>query len=198
MSGKAHDATLLLSAMSNGDKEAGNKLFTLLYKELHALSHRAMRKEGVGHILQTTALINEAYLKLVKDSETRWQNRSHFFAVAARAMRRILVSEARSRRAAKRGMGRRPVLLGDIAEIQDRTGDSQFAAEDLEALDRALDRLSGDESNGRLLTVLELHFFAGLSHEQTARVLGVSKATVRRDWDFVKVWLYQEMQKAEG
>lgn len=198
MSGREHDATMLLSALSEGDHEAGNKLFTILYKELHALSHRTMRKENVGHILQTTALINEAYLKLVKDRNTRWRNRSHFFAVAARAMRRILVSEARMRRAAKRGGNKFPFSLDKISELQDHQPGSQVSAEELEFLDRALDRLAECKSGGRMLTVVELRFFAGLTHDQTGEVLGVSTGTVRRDWDFAKVWLYREMQKANS
>jgi len=191
------DATVLLSAISAGDQSAKNKLFGILYKELHALSHKAMRKENAGHILQTTALINEAYLKLVKNSEARWRNRSHFFSVAARAMRHILVSEARSRRAAKRGHGKRPVPLHTVGEPGGRGG-GQLQFEDLEALDRALDSLAADKKNSRMMTVLELHFFAGLTQAETAEVLGVSKGTVRRDWDFAKVWLYQAMNKAEG
>ncbi len=192
------DATVLLSAVSKGDQSARNKLFSILYKELHALSHKAMRKENVGHILQTTALINEAYLKLVKSRDVRWRNRNHFFSVAARAMRHILVSEARRRHAAKRGRGRKMVPLHKVPEPGSNGAESQWMIEDLEALDGALDRLAEDDKNSRMLTVLELHFFAGLSQAETAEVLGVSRGTVRRDWQFAKVWLYQDMVKAEG
>ncbi len=195
MSEPPRDVTVLLTAVSSGDHSAKEKLYSILYDELHNLSHHYLRKENPGHMLQTTALINEAYLRLVEDNDIRWNNRTHFFAVAARAMRRILVSEARRRRAAKRGSGLKPVPLEKVGDPDGGDQDDEPTMDDLEALDKALDKLAADEKNRRMCTVLELRFFAGLTHEETAEVLEVSEGTVRRDWRFAKAWLHREMTR---
>lgn len=195
MSGIPEDATSLLGAASCGDQAARKKLFSVLYEELHSLAHATMNKENPGHILQTTALIHETYLRLVKSDEVSWRDRAHFFTVAARAMRRILVSEARSRRAAKRGDGQKPVSLDKLEEMAPGSAPSILPFELFEELDTALDKLDAGEDQSRMCTIVELRFFAGLTHEQVAEVLGVSKGTVRRDWEFAKVWLHQAMKE---
>jgi RNA polymerase sigma-70 factor, ECF subfamily len=191
------DATALLAAVSSGNLDARKELFPLLYNELHALARQAMRREKAGNILQTTALINEAFIHLVKSKEVRCRNSSHFFSIAAKAMRQILVSEARRRMAAKRGGGIIPLSIEKLDKLD--TGPPQATArpEKLERLDSALEKLESIKGQERLCSVIELEFFAGLSHEEAANVLGVSKATVRRDWEFAKVWLLREMKSAE-
>jgi RNA polymerase sigma factor (TIGR02999 family) len=181
------EVTALLVAWSNGDRAALDKLMPLVYEELRHLAHRYMGKERAGHTLQTTALANEAYLKLINEREMRWQNRAHFFAVAAQMMRMILVDYARSRRYAKRGGGARQVSLDEALVISDeRTGD-------LIALDDALSGLAAlDERKSR---VAELRFFGGLSVEETAEVLKVSPVTVMREWRLAKAWLHRELSQ---
>ncbi len=198
MNGKQNDVTSMLTAISAGDHAAKKKLFSLLYKELHNLAHAAMRREHPGNILQTTALIHETYIRLVKNKNFRMKNRSHFFTVAAKAMRRILVDVARARRAAKRGGGRMTVSLEKTEEPEEKPALPESPFKNLEMLDRALKKLEKDEDNQRRCTILELHFFAGLTIQQTAEVLGISARTVKRDWEFVKVWLYQELKKSES
>ncbi len=195
MSGIPENATTLLGAASSGDQEARRKLFSVLYEELHSLAHAAMSNENPGHILQTTALIHETYLRLVKSSDVSWRDRSHFFTVAARAMRRILVSEARSRKAAKRGEGRKPVSLHSLENVVSGSTPAVFPFEHFEELDRALEKLGACDGYSRMCTIVELRFFAGLTHEEVAEVLGISKGTVRRDWEFAKVWLHQELKE---
>ncbi len=186
------DVTTLLLGVSAGDENAWNRLLSVVYRELHTMAHSAMKGEPSGHTLQTTALVNEAYLRLVRDRDRGWENRAHFFSVAARAMRRILVDKARMRRAIKRGEGRRPLSL-------DATGkplsDCQDLFDDLEALDRALDKLGAQPAHKRKCTLVELRFFVGLNMNQTAEVLGVSPATAARDWEFTRAWLFREVEK---
>ncbi len=190
----SHDkATELLLAVSDGTDGAWNKLLAMVYRELHTMAHHAMRRERPGQTLQTTALVHEAYLRLVPGKEVRWQNRRHFFGAAARAMRQILASEARKRKAAKRGKGCRPFSLFDAEDAADTPGPEGLPADDIDLLDKALDKLGKGERNERLCTVVELRFFVGLTLEETAEVLDVSVATVKRDWDFTRAWLHKQM-----
>lgn len=179
-----HDVTQLLQAWSGGDQKALDKLMPLVYDELHRLAQHYMSHERSGHILQTTALVNEAYFRLVDASQVSWQNRAHFFAISAQLMRRILVDFARARQSGKRGSGEIPVRLD---EAQDVSGQRL----DMVALDDALQALAALDS--RKSRVIELRFFAGLSVEETAEVLEVSPVTVTRDWKLAKVWLLREM-----
>jgi RNA polymerase sigma factor (TIGR02999 family) len=159
----------------------------VIYKELHRLAHRYMRGERPGHTLQTTALVNEAYLRLVDSSKVHWQNRAHFLAVSAQVMRRVLVDMARSRHYQKRGGEAEKVSLDEALAV------SQERSVDLVALDDALNALAAvDPRKGQ---VVELRFFGGLSAEETAEVLRVSPDTVLRDWKLAKVWLLREMKK---
>ncbi len=182
----SHEVTQLLRAWSGGDHAALDKLIPLVYDELHRLAHSYMRREPSGHILQTTALVNEAYLQLVDADKVKWCDRNHFFAIAARLMRRILVDSARSRYAQKRGGRIRRVLLTDsviFASNQDA---------DLIELDDALTSL--EEIDARRARVVELRFFGGMTLEETAAVLKVSADTVWHDWDLAKTWLFREMK----
>lgn len=195
MSASHEDVTLLLKAALDGDRSAGEKLFAAVYRELHALAHSTMRKERPDHTLQTTALVHEAYIRLVQDPDGGWENRAHFFSTAARAMRRILVDEARRRKALKRGRGHSPVPLDALQEAVEKSTKSKDLVENMEALDKALDLLGEQPSGKRKCTVVELRFFVGLTLEQTAEVLGISKATVKRDWEFTRAWLRREINR---
>ena len=184
MSATPHQVTQLLQEWSDGDENALTKLIPLVHDELHRLAHQYMRREGAGHILQTSALINEAYLRLV-NQQINWQGRSHFFGIAARLMRHVLVEDARKRNATKRG--------GSLIQVPlDEAGDLiQEQAANVSALDDALQRLESiDERQGK---IVELRFFGGLSIEETAEVLKVSPGTVMRDWTFARAWLRNEM-----
>ncbi len=179
------EITRLLVAWGNGDESALADLTALVYEELHRLAHHYMSGERAGHTLQTTALVNEAYVRLIDWKSVRWQNRAHFFAVSAQLMRRILVDFARTRGYQKRGGGARPVTLDDAAVVTDDKG------ADIVALDEALLALAKlDERQSR---VVELRFFGGLSVEETAEVLKVSPGTVRRDWSLARAWLHREL-----
>jgi RNA polymerase sigma factor (TIGR02999 family) len=181
------DVTQLLLAWSRGEEEALHALIPLIYRELRQRARRYMGRERPGHTLQTTALINEAYLRLVSSNPVAWESRSHFFAVAACMMRRILVDHACTRRSLKRGGEGRPVSLDEELLV------SASPARDLVTLDDALEALSAlDARKGR---VVELRFFGGLSVEETAGVLKVSSQTVLRDWKLAKVWLLREMKR---
>jgi RNA polymerase sigma-70 factor (ECF subfamily) len=179
------DITQLLQAWSEGDDGALEKLTPLVYRELYRLAGCYMGREREGHTLQATALVNEAYLRLIDWTNAQWQNRAHFFAVSAQLMRRILVDYARSRHYAKRGGGARPAAL-DNAEPQT---DDRLSI--LVEIDLALQRLALIDP--RLAQVVELRFFGGLSIEETAEVLKVAAITVIRDWNFAKVWLLREL-----
>jgi len=176
--------TQLLVAWSDGDAAALEQLMPLVYAELRRLARRRLARER-GRSLQTTALVHEAYLRLIDQRSVRWQNRAHFFAIAARMMRRILVDHARARQCGRRGDGAVPVSLDTVAEVS-----SERAAQ-LVDLDDALSRLA--EVDPRKSQVVELRFFGGLSVEETAEVLGVSGVTVMRDWSTAKAWLHREI-----
>jgi RNA polymerase sigma-70 factor, ECF subfamily len=180
------DVTLLLSAAAGGSQEAADKLMPLLYDELKRLARGYMRRERPDHTLQATALVNEAYLKLVRQQEVNWQGRSHFLGIAAQLMRRILIDHARGHLRDKRG-GRKEILPLDEA-----LAFSPEKSEELVKLDRALERLSAlDERQGR---IVELRFFGGLTVEETAEFLRISPKTVKRDWALAKAWLHGEMR----
>lgn len=181
--------TGLLLAWSEGDQAALEKLIPLVYAELHRLARRYMRRENAGHTLQTSALVNEAYLRLIEADRVRWQNRSHFFAVSAQIMRRILVDFARARHNLKRGGGRR-VSLDGVSLDESQVVSPQRGAEVL-AVDEALERLAA--LNPRQSQVVELRYFGGLNEEEIARVLKISPRTVRHDWSLARAWLYREL-----
>jgi RNA polymerase sigma factor (TIGR02999 family) len=178
------DISTLLRAWSDGDRNALEKLTPIVFDELHRLARRYMKRERPGHSLQTTALVNEAYMRLVDYKRMQWQNRAHFFAVSAQLMRRILVEHAR-RRNLKRGGGVQHVSLDQAAVV----GGERAA--DLVALDVAMDALA--RLDPRKVQVVEMRFFGGLSVEETAEVLKVSAVTVMRDWSTAKAWLYREL-----
>jgi len=176
----------LLLAWRGGDQEALDRLVPLVYAELRRLAHGYMRGERPGHSLQTTALIHEAFLRLVDAPQMRWQNRAHFFAVSAQVMRRVLVDVARSQRSLKRGGDCQHVALDEGLVI------TQTAHPDLVALDEALTELAAIDP--RKSRVVELRFFGGLTAEETAAVLGLAPDTVLRDWQLAKVWLLQRLE----
>jgi RNA polymerase sigma-70 factor, ECF subfamily len=179
------DVTELLQAWSAGDANALEKLAPLVYEELHRTAHRHMSREQTGHTLQTTALVNEVYLRLVRVRQVDWQGRAHFFAVCARMMRRILTDFARSRRYLKRGADAVHLPFDEVLIPQTGQG------ADIVALDDALTVLG--RFDPRKSQVVELRFFGGMSVEETARVLGVSVETVHRDWKLAKAWLIREL-----
>src|SRR5436190_998909 len=178
------DVSTLLRAWSGGDERALARLTPIVYDELRRLARRYMKRERAGHSLQTTALVNEAYLRLADYKRMHWQDRAHFFAVSAQAMRRILVDHAR-RRNLKRGAGAEHVPLDDAAVI------GADPSADFVSLDDALNALA--EMAPRKAKVVELRFFGGLSVDETAEVLGVSSITVMREWKSAKAWLYREL-----
>jgi len=182
-----HEVTQLLLDWSNGNQAALDKLMPLVDRELHRLAHHYMRRENPGHTLQTTALVNEAYLKLVDQKQVHWKNRAHFFALAAELMRRILVDRARRRQSAKRGGGAYKISL-DEAMIVSPKRDA-----DLIALDEVLNRLAAMDP--RKSKVVELRFFGGLSVEETAEALHISAVTVMREWRMAKAWLYNSLNE---
>jgi RNA polymerase sigma factor (TIGR02999 family) len=187
MEPSAHEVTRLLQAWSEGDQSALDRLIPLVYQELHRLAHHYMVRERSGHTLQTTALLNEAYLRLVESAKTAWQGRTHFFAVSAQVMRRILVDWARSRQALKRGGVEQPLELEEALVVADAPGAN------LVGLDDALKALAALDP--RKSEVVELRFFGGLSVEEVAEVLKISPETVMRDWKFSKSWLRRELSK---
>ena len=183
------EVSRLLLAWREGDEQALARLIPLVYDELHALARRHLRDERPDHTLQTTALIHEAYLRLC-GADVAWEGRVHFLAVAAQTMRRILVDHARGRGRAKRGGGDAPITLDDALVASPDRPDA------LLALDEALERLSAlDERKGR---AVELHYFGGLTYDETAEALGVSAATVDRELRVAKAWLYRELRPEEG
>jgi len=180
------DVTQLLQAWSAGDQEALAKLTPLIYAELHRLARRYMAQERPGHLLQTTALVNEAFVRLIDWQNVRWQNRAHFFGVSAQLMRRILVDFARTQNYAKRGGEALQVSLDEAATV------SQERSTDLVALDEALKQLAALDA--RQSQVVELKFFGGLEMEEIAEVLKVSLGTVKRDWSLAKLWLLRQLE----
>lgn len=185
-----HEITRLLRDWHNGDRAALDQLMPLVYDELRRLARRYMRRQTPNHTLQTTALINEAYLRMVDLPEIDWQSRAHFFAVAAQAMRYLLLEHARSRRYAKRGGGVQHVTLDETAVVNPER------STDLLALDDALRALA--TLDPRRAQVVELRYFGGLSVEETAEVLKVSPITVMRDWRFAKSWLLRELSQGSA
>lgn len=183
------EITQMLKAWSDGNEDVLDRLLPLVYAELRRQAARYLRRERQDHTLQTTALVHEAYLKLVDQKDVKWESRTHFFAIASQAMRRILVDYARTRRRAKRGGG------GDIrlslAAAEQVAGEQQTV--DLIALDEALTRLAKiDEQQSR---VVELRYFSGLSLEETATILSISRATAAREWNMARAWLHRELTK---
>ena len=184
------EITERLLALRGGDRDALNQLVPLVYERLRQIAHARLAGRGPGASLDTTALVHEAYLKLVDQSRVEWRDRSHFFAVAATAMRQIVVDRARRRGAVKRGRGVRPALLDDEGPgVDSRT-------EEILALDQALGRLAA--LSARMVKMVELRFFAGLSIAETAEVLGVDARTVNRDWRAARALLYRAMSGAEA
>jgi len=183
------DISRLLRAWGDGDRSALERLTPIVYNELHCLARRYMKRERPGHSLQTTALVNEAYMRLVDYKRMQWQNRAHFFAVSAQLMRRILVDHAR-RHNLKRGGGIPHVSLEEAPVV------GSGRAADLAALDDALNALA--RFDARKAQVVEMRFFGGLSVEETAEVLKVSPVTAMRDWNIAKAWLYRELTGVAG
>ena len=182
--------TQLLKDWNGGDQEALDRLVPLIYDELRRAARRHMRRESADHTLQTTALVNEAYLRLIDQKHVRWEGRSHFFALAAQVMRNILVDYARRRRYQKRGGLARRVLLEEANAVSREPG------ADILALDEALKLLA--EIDPRRSRVVELRYFGGLDLKETAAVLGVSPATALRDWNLAKAWLYRQLSRDGG
>jgi RNA polymerase sigma-70 factor (ECF subfamily) len=188
MSASQHAVTELLRQWKNGEAEALDKLTPLVYDELHRLAHQYISRERPGHTLQTTALVNEAYLRLVQQREVDWESRAHFFAVSAQVMRHILVDYARQHMSAKRGGEYQKVELDDGLVVS-----SERVAE-LIALDEAMQALHLIDP--RRSKVVELRYFGGLNNQEAAAVLKVSETTIERDWRFAKAWLYRHLQES--
>jgi RNA polymerase sigma-70 factor, ECF subfamily len=184
------DASLLLRAWAGGDATALDKLVAILHPELHRIAHHYMRNEREGHSLQTTALVNEAYVRLVDYKRMQWQDRAHFFAVSSQVMRRILVENAR-RHNLKRGGGVPHISLDETALVTPEAMATPEKEANLLALDAAMNNLA--RIDPRKVQVVEMRFFGGLSVEETAEVLKVSAVTVKRDWRAAKLWLYREL-----
>lgn len=179
------EMTQLLLNWGKGDKAALGQLIPLVEQELHRIAHQYMNREGPGHTLQTTALVNEAYLRLIDQKNVRWQNRAHFFAIAAQTMRRILIDHARAQARAKRGGKGHKISLSEVAVV------SEGRARELVALDEALERLAARDP--RRARVVELRFYGGLNTDEIAEVLGISANTVTRDWNMARAWLLREL-----
>ena len=184
------DVTQLLKAWGGGDDAALDRLTPLVYNELHRMAQRCMARENPGHTLQTSALVNEAYLRLVDIHQVSWQNRAHFFAISARMMRRILTDFARSRHYLKRGGDAKHVSFDDSMVV------SRQADAEVVAIDEALSKFA--RVDARKSQVVELRFFGGLSVEETAEVLKISPETVMRDWKFAKAWLLRALSGEKG
>jgi len=184
-----HRVTQLLQQWSRGDDAAVVELTPLVYEELRRLAHHYMEGQRPNHTLQTTALVNEAYLRLADQTNPNWQSRAHFFAVAARAMRQILVSYARSNRAQKRGGGALRIELDEAVIL------SPEQSKEIVDLDEALERLATLDS--RKARVVELKFFGGLNYDEIAEVLKIARRTARRDWEFARIWLYRELHSVD-
>lgn len=183
------EITQLLLAWGQGDQAALEQLLPLVYEEMRQIAHHHMRRQRPDHTLQTTALVNEAYLRLVDAQRVQWQNRVHFFALAAQAMRHILVDLARARGNQKRGGGATQVALEEALIVSAERG------ADVLALDEALQTLA--KLNARQSQIVELRYFGGLSEEETAAVLQLSPRTVRRDWSLARAWLYRELKRGQ-
>ncbi len=187
---EATEVTLLLAALSRGENDAGAKLIPFVYDELRRLAGNYMRRERADHTLQATALVHEAYLKLVEQRSVNWQSRAHFFGVAAQLMRRILIDHARGRSRQKRGGEQHKVSL------EEATVFSEQQADELLAVDDCLNRLA--KIDPRQARIVEMRFFGGLSVEESAEALGISPKTVKRDWSVAKAWLYADLKERYG
>jgi RNA polymerase sigma-70 factor, ECF subfamily len=186
MTSSPGEITQLLDQLSHGDRAAEDRLVPLVYKGLHQLAAHFMRGERPDHTLQPTALVHEAYLKLIDQRRVRWQSRSHFYRIAARLMRRVLVDHAREAKARKRDGGCKIPLESSLIYSEEKCGE-------LLAIDEALDRLA--ELDFRQAQIVELRFFGGRSEEEIAGILGISARTVKRDWRVARAWLYAELSK---
>jgi RNA polymerase sigma factor (TIGR02999 family) len=182
----AKTVTLLLHKLDEGDASVINELFEQVYNELRRLAHEQLKGERKGHTLNATALVHEAYLKLVDSRQVNWQNKAHFFAVAARSMRQILIDYARQRKAQKRG-GNKPLVTFNEENIL-----REARAGEMLLLDETLSEL--EKTDPRMGSVVEMKFFAGLTFEEIAEVLGVSPRTIRRDWRFARAWLTRKLK----
>jgi RNA polymerase sigma factor (TIGR02999 family) len=187
---ESQEVTMLLSALTNGEDGAASKLIPLVYDELRRLAGSYMRRERVDHTLQATALVNEAYLKLIEQRAVNWQSRAHFFGVAAQLMRRILIDYARGHTREKRGGEQKKVSLDEVFLFSEQQSDELLAVDD------SLNLLA--KMDPRQARVVELRFFAGLSVEEAAEALGVSPKTVKRDWSVAKAWLYADLKERYG
>ena len=184
------EVTALLAQLKAGNQQAASKLISVVYKELHRLAEAYMRRERVDHTLQPTALVHEAFIKLVQHHSIDWQSRAHFFGIAAQVMRRILVDHARGHLRQKRGGLQRPLPMDETLVF------APEQSEELLQLDEALQRLA--ELDPRQGKIVELRFFGGLTVEQTADLLGISPKTVKRDWSMAKAWLHGELKASHG
>jgi RNA polymerase sigma-70 factor, ECF subfamily len=189
MTQTSSEVSQLLQRWSDGDSQALDSLVPVVYQELRRLAHHYMKREREGHTLQTTAVVNEAYMRLVNYKRMHWRNRVHFFAVAAQVMRRILVEHARSRNYAKRGAGAQKISLDDVAVI------SNDRSAEVIAVDDALTELASWDA--RKCRIVELRFFGGLTIEETAEALNVSSTTVEREWRSAKAWLHRAIKKGD-
>lgn len=183
-----NEISQLLDEWSHGNQAALDRLYPLVYDELRRMAHRYMSRERKGHTLQTTALINEAYLRLVEQKHVQWANRAHFFGISAQIMRRILIDHARRYEYSKRGGGTQKVSLEEVAVV------AKERSRELLAVDEALTRLG--EIDPRRSQVVELRFFGGLTNDEIAALLKISANTVTRDWNLARAWLYQELSRA--
>ncbi len=183
------NVTQLLIDWRGGNNDALNQLMPMVYDELRGLAKRYMRRESASHTLQTNALVNEAYLRLINQQNVDWQNRAHFFAIAAQVMRHLLVDHARSKQYAKRGGGAQQITLDEGLAVTDDN------AVELLALHQALERL--EQIDDRKSKIVELRYFGGLSTEETAEVLGVSEITIKREWAKAKAWLFRELSQSD-
>jgi RNA polymerase sigma factor (TIGR02999 family) len=186
MSERSDQITQLLVAWRNGEEKALEDLIPLVHRELKRIARNFMRRQRVGHTLQTTALVNEAFVRLVDSDKVNWTDRSHFFAISAQLMRRVLVDAARRKNSAKRGGERLQVTLADDIAA------SESDQVDVVAVDEALDRLA--KLNQRHCQIVELRYFGGLTEDEIAEALKVSSRTVRRDWNLARAWLYRELR----
>ena len=185
-SNQPENFTRLIQEYSNGNKRALNEILPLIYDELKKISSRYLREEYRNHTFQTTELVHEAYIKLIGDQNVSWENRAHFFGIAAQSMRQILVDHARKRNAKKRGGGQINLSIDEILKV------SEKADEQVLNLDEALKKLEAVDK--RAAKIVELRYFSGLTIEETAKVLNISPSTAKRDWNFAKAWLYREIQ----
>ncbi len=188
MTDSPHDVTQLLQDWRNGNRDALNQLLPIVFEELHRLAISYMRRERAGHTLQATALVNEAYLRLMDQTRANWQNRAQFFGVAAQLMRRILTDHARTQRAVKRGGGDEKLELNEAIEVSDGKIDP-----DIIALDDALNTLA--QFDPRQSRIVELRYFGGLDIAEVAEVLEISPTTVKREWSSAKAWLFNQLKK---